>query len=109
MSKDNTPPKKVKDLRLNIRLSPQEWDKIHRLAANTTCRSVSEYARKVLAKQPVTVFYRNQSFDIFEEHMTRLLAQLDTFSDNNDQPGFLRTVEVIKFLIEKIADKCDPK
>ncbi len=68
--------------RLNLRLSQQEWDKIHRLAANSTCRSTSEYARKVLAQKPVKVFYRNQSFDNFEEQMVRLLAQLETASKN---------------------------
>jgi len=127
-------PKKAKDLRLNIRLSQQEWDKIHKLAANSTCRNVSEYARKVLTEKPVNVFYRNQSFDIFEEHITRLLPQLELFGDNYDKitqqilalnalpsmvnflsaqmtygKGFLGTVAEIKSLIEKLSDQCDPK
>jgi hypothetical protein len=38
---------KARQFRLNIRLTQQEWDKVHKLASNTTCRSVSEYARKV--------------------------------------------------------------
>ena len=42
--------------RLNLRLTQQEWDKIHRLAANSTCRSMSEYARTVLSQKPVRVF-----------------------------------------------------
>ena len=134
MPAQNTPAQKAKDIRLNIRLSPQEWDKIHRLAANTTCRSVSEYARKVLAKQPVTVFYRNQSFDEFEEQMIRLLNQLETFGDNYDQlvkkmatlefrpeitltifqlhacmNDFSKTVTTIREHIEKLSDQCDPK
>ena len=71
--------------RLNLRLSQQEWDKIHRLSSNSTCRSVSEYARKVLAEKPVKVFYRNQSFDEFEEQMTRLLPLLETFGENFDE------------------------
>ena len=68
--------------RLNLRLTQQEWDKVHKLAANSTCRSVSEYARKVLAQKPVRVFYRNQSFDNFEEQMVRLLPQLETYGNN---------------------------
>jgi hypothetical protein len=64
--------------RLNLRLTQQEWDKIHRFAANSTCRTTSEYARKVLSQKPVRVFYRNKSFDDFEEQMVRLLPQLET-------------------------------
>ena len=65
--------------RLNIRLDQKEWDKVHKLTSNSTCRSVSEYARKVLLEKPVRVFYRNQSFDDFEEQMIRLLPQLEAF------------------------------
>src|SRR5258708_30612895 len=79
------PPQKVRLRRLNIRLSQQEWDKVHRLSSNTTCRSISEYSRKILLNKPVKVFYRNQSFDHFEEQMTRLLPQLETIADNFDQ------------------------
>ncbi|HTI93536.1 MAG TPA: hypothetical protein VL727_23220 [Puia sp.] len=75
-------PEKARLHRLNLRLTQQEWDKIHRLAANSTCRTTSEYARKVLAQKPVRVFYRNQSFDNFEEQMVRLLPQLQICSNN---------------------------
>ena len=74
-----TPPK---EHRLNLRLSEQEWNKIHKLASNTTCRSVSEYCRKVLLREPVTVFQRNQSFDDFEEDLAPLLPILKTFGDD---------------------------
>jgi hypothetical protein len=78
-------PQKVRLRRLNIRLSDQEWDKVHRLSSNTTCRSISEYARKVLLNHPVKVFYRNQSFDNFEEQMTRLIPLLETTNDTFDR------------------------
>src|SRR5260221_9523826 len=68
--------------RLNVRLSQQEWDKVHKLASNTTCRSTSEYARKLLTGKPVRVFYRNQSFDELEQQMIRLLPRLETFATN---------------------------
>jgi hypothetical protein len=125
---------KARQLRLNVRLSQQEWDKVHKLASNSTCRNISEYARKVLAEKPVKVFYRNQSFDDFEERMTRLLPQLESFGDNftllvkkissmesipeiraalpsalTTAKDFTMTVETIKNLIEKISDQCDPK
>ena len=122
-------PQKVRLRRLNIRLSDQEWDKVHQLSSNTTCRSVSEYARKLLLNKPIKVFYRNQSFDHFETHMTRLLSQLEGHKEAIEQLvkklspvqnvteirstlsmilsfqlEYSSTVEAIKMHIEKIAD-----
>ena len=102
--KNNTTSEKARPRRLNIRLSQPEWDKIHKLAEGTTCRSVSEYARRVLSRKPVRVFYRNKSFDIFEEQMTRLLPLLETFAATNDQPGFIAAVQEIKNHIEKLSN-----
>jgi hypothetical protein len=124
----------TRKLRLNVRLSQQEWDKVHKLASNTTCRTVSEYARKVLAERPVKVFFRNKSFDEFEEQMTLLLPQLESFGNNfallikklsslNSVPEIQATltlilacekvfrgkVGVIKDHIEKLSEQCDPK
>jgi len=123
----STPPK---EHRLNLRLSEQEWDKIHKLASNTTCRSVSEYCRKVLLHEPVKVFHRNQSLDHLEEDLAPLLPILKTFgddfntliqglsADNNAGTNimldvlllrsrqFLDTATQIKDHLKKIADKC---
>jgi hypothetical protein len=120
--------------RLNIRLDPKEWDKVHKLTSNSTCRSVSEYARKVLLEKPVRVFYRNQSFDEFEETMVRVLAQLETFGETftllakkalaiektpelnplvppllDCAQSFIRTAEEIRDHVKKLADQCDQK
>jgi hypothetical protein len=125
---------KSRQLRLNIRMSLQEWDKVHKLATNSTCRSVSEYARKVLAEKPVKVFYRNQSFDNFEEQMTRLLPQLESCADNfailvkklssmesmpeirsalslvlTCEKDFARKMDTIKGHIENLSDLCAQK
>ena len=95
-------PQKVRLRRLNIRLSDQEWDKVHQLSSNTTCRSISEYARKLLLNKPVKVFYRNQSFDHFEEQMTRILPLLETVSDNFDQ--LVKTISPLKSIPELKTD-----
>lgn len=86
--------------RLNLRLTQQEWDKIHRLAANSTCRTTSEYARKVLSQKPVRVFYRNQSFDSFEEQMVRLLPQLEAHS-----AGFAEALKKVTPLEDSLEQK----
>ena len=107
--------------RLNIRLSQQEWIFIQGLAANSTCRSTSDYARKVLAQKPVKVYYRNQSFDEFEEQMTcRFLPLLEEFKERlgvinaEDQvfpaiEGSLASFSDIKKLLAKISDQCAQK
>ena len=119
-----------KEYRLNLRLSEQEWNKIHKLASNTTCRSVSEYCRKVLLREPVIVYHRNQSFDNLEEDLAPLLPILKTFGDDfntliqglsaDNNAGshimldilllrsrqFLDTASRIKDLLTKIADTC---
>ncbi|HVV06431.1 MAG TPA: hypothetical protein VHC96_19505 [Puia sp.] len=126
----STPPK---EHRLNLRLSEQEWNKIHKLASNTTCRSVSEYCRKVLLREPVIVYHRNQSFDNFEEDLAPLLPILKTFGedfntliqglsgDNSTSANimldvlllrnrqFLDTTTRIKELLTKITDTCSQK
>jgi len=119
-----------KEHRLNLRLSEQEWNKIHKLASSTTCRSVSEYCRDVLLHEPVTVYHRNKSFDDFEEDLAPLLPILKTFGDDlntliqelshDNNTGintmldvlllrsrqFLDTTTRIKELLTKIADTC---
>ena len=93
-------PEKARLRRLNLRLTQQEWDKIHRLAANSTCRSTSDYARKVLSQKPVRVFYRNQSFDSFEEQMVRLLPQLEAHS-----AGFAGALKKVTPLEDSLEQK----
>ena len=110
------------EYRLNIRLSTSEWDKINRLSANSTCRTVSEYARKVLAQQPVKIFYRNRSFDEFEEQMTgRLIPTLEAFNKKfqsllpadpalfEAHQQFTNTVREIRTLLAKLSEQCDQK
>ena len=102
-----TDPQKPREYRLNIRLSESEWNKIQRHASNTTCRNVSDYSRKVLLNKPVRVFYRNQSFDDFEEELVRLLPILNAYA--NDHDSFVATANEIKELLIKIADTCAQK
>lgn len=100
MEQNTQPAEKARLRRLNLRLTESEWDKIHRLAANSTCRSTSEYARKVLSQKPVRVFYRNQSFDNFEEQMVRLLPQLEAHS-----AGFTEALKKVTPLEDSLEQK----
>lgn len=90
--------------RLNIRLSQQEWEKVHRLCANSTCRTVSEYARKLLTKQPITQFFRNPSVESLSAQVPPLLGYLTTVAGGmaTTNPELLETYCAILELAEDI-------
>ncbi|HET6256747.1 MAG TPA: hypothetical protein VFE32_21930 [Puia sp.] len=106
-----------RSFRLNIRLSQKEWEKVHRLCANSTCRSVSEYARKLLTNQPITQIFRNPSLEHVNANVQPLLEYITGgASIAASDPGFLdaygHAVEVaedIRTYLAKLSDQCDPK
>jgi|SRR6186713_1505485 len=120
--------------RLNLRLSQAEYDKIASHSANTTCRSVSEYCRKLLLEKPVRVYYRNKSFDEFEQRMIRIMPFLEESAHKLDEAikalpnaydipqmtlsltalttvawGLKQNVEAIKENLVTISDQCAQK
>ena len=70
---------------LTIRLDETEEQKINRFFSRTTSGSLSEYARDVLLKEPVTVFYRNQSADEFLSEMILLKNEINAIGKNFNQ------------------------
>ena len=48
---------------LHLRLKPDEYEKINRQFDKTTCRKLSDYARKILLGKPTIATTRDQSFD----------------------------------------------
>ena len=77
--------KLLRDRWLTIRLSSAEEDTLLKLCKKTTCRSLSEYGRKVLLKEPVIVLYRNGSADDFLEEMVGLKKELNAIGNNFHQ------------------------
>ena len=67
---------------LHLRLKPEVYSKIQEKFKKTTCRELSEYARKVLLDKPVTTTYRNRSLDDFMEEMIRLRMDLNAIANN---------------------------
>jgi hypothetical protein len=103
---------------LYLRLSQQEWEKIHRLCANSTCRSVSEYARKLLTKQPVTQLFRNPTLENLTTQVPPVLEYLTAVANGMapSNPEFLDTygdvvelAEDIRTYLAKLSEPCDPK
>jgi len=70
---------------LHLRLSPDEYAKVHRQFKRTTARKLSEYARKVLLSKPVTVNHRNQSLDELMTELIRLRNELTAAGNNFNQ------------------------
>ncbi len=70
---------------LHLRLTPAEHRQIHRQFTKTTCRKLSDYARKVLLNKPITITYRNQSLDDFMSEMMRLRQELNSLGNNFNQ------------------------
>lgn len=70
---------------LNIRLTADEREKFLATCKETTCRSLSEYARKVLFGHKVTVKYRNDSLDKLMQELILLRRELNYLGNNFNQ------------------------
>jgi hypothetical protein len=70
---------------ISFRVKPQEYNQINELFLVTTCRKLSEYARKVLLNKPVVIRYRNQSADEFLSAMIPLKNELNSIGNNFNQ------------------------
>ena len=70
---------------ISFRVKPHEYELIHQHFSATTCRKMSEYARKVLLQKPVVVKFRNQSADEFLTEMIELKKELNAIGNNYNQ------------------------
>jgi hypothetical protein len=94
---------------INISLSVEEWEKFNTALAETPYRSKREYARKLLLGDPVTIYYRNKSFDDlttafigFKKLMDALLAK--DFLTPGEIEWLMAEFLGIKWLIVSIYD-----
>ena len=77
--------KEVRKKWLHIRLNETELNIINSNWQKTTTRELSDYARRVLLKKPVTFNHRNQSADEILAEMIRLKAELHAIGNNFNQ------------------------
>ena len=70
---------------ISFRVKPAEYDQIEQFRKTTTCRNLSEYARKVLMSKPVVIKYRNQSADQFLAEMLLFKNELSAIGNNFNQ------------------------
>jgi len=115
---------------LHIRLTEDEQNKINKRFEKTTCRKISDYARRILLDKKITTLTRNQSLDDFMAEMILLRNELNAIGNNWNQavkklhtldhlPQFkswlastaliqqqtLQKIEIIKNKIGSISDK----
>lgn len=77
--------REVRNKWLHIRLNETELKTICSHHQKTTCRELSDYARRVLLRKPVTINHRNQSADEILAEMIRLKNELQAIGNNFNQ------------------------
>lgn len=70
---------------LHIRLKEDDYITINDYFNASTCRKLSEYARKILLKKPIKVYHRNQSLDDFMTELIGLRNELNAIGNNYNQ------------------------
>lgn len=115
---------------LHIRLTDDEHNNINKQFEKTTCRKLSDFARRILFSRKVTINTRNQSFDDFMAEMMQLRNELNHIGNNFNQSVkklhtldnipeikiwalhnesskkvFVKKMDEIKITLNKIADK----
>ena len=100
-----------KSKQICIYVTAAQYAEIANARAGTTCRSVSEYARRLLLGKPITVYYRNRSFDEFSEHYLRFKEEIKSLLAKDvftlqDRQQILQYLSEIKKVVNSIADKC---
>ncbi len=93
---------------LSIRLSEEELKEVYLQCGKSTCRSLTEYAKKVLLKEPVMVKVRNQSQDELLQVMIAIRNRLDQLTERAEQlnaPSLLSEIREIKTITRQTYEK----
>ena len=93
---------------VSVRLTEEEFEEVYRQCKNSTCRSLTEYVKKLLTKKPVTVKVRNQSQDELLLAMIGIKNRLDELAGRAEQLGSAqlhREIAEIKLLTRQINEK----
>ncbi|HET6255261.1 MAG TPA: hypothetical protein VFE32_14365 [Puia sp.] len=102
--KVNATPKRF----LSVRLTSEELEEVYQHSKSSTCRSLTEYVKKVLTKKPVTVKVRNQSQDDLLAAMIGIKNRLDQLTEkaeDKDDAEFLREISEIRAMTRHAFEK----
>jgi hypothetical protein len=70
---------------IGLRLTMDEYSKIEKKWKASTCRKLSDYARKKLFDKPIVMTYRDQSLDDFMAEAMKLRNELNSIGNNFNQ------------------------
>lgn len=70
---------------LHLRLTSSEYETLQKQFKKSTCRKLSEYARKNLLQKPVVLKYRNESLDELMHELILLRKDLNGIGNNFNQ------------------------
>lgn len=96
---------------LSIRLSTEEFDEVYQHLQQSTCRSLTEYVKKVLTQKPVTVKVRDQTREDVLQQLIMIKSRLEALLEKTqrlDTPSLQQEITEIKSYIREIAEKCSP-
>jgi hypothetical protein len=94
---------------LSIRLSPAEFEEVYIQLQKSTCRSLTEYAKKLLMHKPVTVKLRDQTREDILQQLGLIKSRLDMVIDKVESmpaDGLLTELTELKSILRQIAQQC---
>jgi|SRR5579859_2399076 len=97
---------------LSIRLSAEELQEVYSHQHQSTCRSLTEYVKKVLTAKPVTVKVRDESKEDTLQQLIAIKNRLDHLAEKTEPASngsLLGEIADIKSSIRKIAETCSQK
>jgi hypothetical protein len=104
-------PEKRRGLVVTFCCNQEEFEAIRASVRRTTCRSMSEYARKVLLGKPVTITNRNLSLDKLIDAVNGIRNELERLAllpdgKVSDQPELESLMGELRSMFYKISDVC---
>jgi len=102
--KVNATPKRF----LSVRLTSEELEEVYQHSQTSACRSLTEYAKKVLTKKPVIIKIRNQSQDDLLAVMIGIKSRLDQLTEqiqDKNNEAILREIVEMRMVIKESFEK----
>jgi hypothetical protein len=98
---------------VKVRYTAEDFTRLKKAFARSTCRTIAGYIRKLSLQQPVEILHRNASFDDFVGEIVRLREEMSAVhhiaSWTPDQRARLLFLQAeIQSSIDKIAKLCMP-
>jgi len=98
---------------LRVRYTAEEFARLKQAFARTAYNQIGTYARKMTLGEPITILYRNESFDVFVEVVGRLRTELAAVRTKDglspeDRQLLIGTHQKIQEAIENIVNLCMP-